>query len=199
MWPGGISVSAIKITPVSTPLRVRTSVVIAKAMMRRLAAIPSRFQPIRFLKPRPSVVSSPCIHPPGRAATSWKPIEAIDGKRRPNRPYAMTHKAKTDRCAILDNASLGLRSVQLSHALHMSKRRRFEPWHLTWPFPSPAMFQGSPREVLRGRQEQPRDQPVSADISNRTHWRAGEERAALSCSKTRGSEQWDSLPETSRP
>ena len=36
---GGISVNAIRITPVSTPLRVRTRVVIAKAMMRRLAAI----------------------------------------------------------------------------------------------------------------------------------------------------------------
>src|SRR6266852_8022187 len=73
MWPGGISVSAVRITPVSTPLRVRTSVVIAKAMMRRLATIPSRFQPIRFLKPRPSVVSSRCIRPPGEAATIESP------------------------------------------------------------------------------------------------------------------------------
>jgi hypothetical protein len=32
----------------------------------------------------------------------------------------MTHKAKTSRCAILDNASFGLRSLRLSHALHMS-------------------------------------------------------------------------------
>jgi hypothetical protein len=38
-------------------------------MMRRLAAIPSRFQPIFSLKPRPSVVSSRCIHPPGGGNT----------------------------------------------------------------------------------------------------------------------------------
>jgi hypothetical protein len=43
MWPSGISVSAIRITPVSTPLRVRTSVVTAKAMISRLAAIPEAF------------------------------------------------------------------------------------------------------------------------------------------------------------
>ncbi len=68
MWPGGISVSAVRITPVSTPFSVRTNVVIANAMMKRLAAIPRRFQPIHFLKPRASAVSNPCIHPPGGAA-----------------------------------------------------------------------------------------------------------------------------------
>ena len=41
----------------------------------KLAAIPSRFQPILSLKPRCSAVSSRCIRPPGRAITreglSW--------------------------------------------------------------------------------------------------------------------------------
>src|SRR6202000_14046 len=32
------------------------------------ASIRGLFQPIHFLKPRPSAASSPCIHPPGRAA-----------------------------------------------------------------------------------------------------------------------------------
>src|SRR6185437_2395078 len=32
----------------------------------------SRFQPIHFLKPRLNAVSSPCIHPPGRATRSKK-------------------------------------------------------------------------------------------------------------------------------
>jgi hypothetical protein len=35
--------------------------------MIMLAAIPSRFQPIHFLKPRPSAVNSPRIHPPAGA------------------------------------------------------------------------------------------------------------------------------------
>src|ERR1700739_5137764 len=68
MWEVGISVSAVRITPPSTPFSVRTSVVTAKAIIKRLAAIPSRFQPIHFLKPSESPVSSPCIHPPGGAA-----------------------------------------------------------------------------------------------------------------------------------
>ncbi len=49
----------------------------AKAMMTRLARIPSRFQPIRSLKPRPSAVSSRYIHPPGRAATI---CAGVDGR-----------------------------------------------------------------------------------------------------------------------
>src|SRR5215475_4157034 len=65
MLPGGMLASAVRMTPPSTPLSVRTSVVIAKATIKRLAATPSRFQPIHFLKPRESTVSSPCIHPPG--------------------------------------------------------------------------------------------------------------------------------------
>src|SRR5580698_7543763 len=52
------------------PLRVRTSVEIAKAIITRLAAIPTRFQPIRSLKPRPSAANSRTIRPPGRAATA---------------------------------------------------------------------------------------------------------------------------------
>src|SRR4051812_7181567 len=56
-------------TPVSMCLRVRTSVVIAKAMMNTLAAMPSRRQPIHLLKPRFSAGSSPCIHPPGGGKT----------------------------------------------------------------------------------------------------------------------------------
>src|SRR3954451_3625559 len=67
---GDNSVNAVRITLVSTPRKVRTRVVIANAIMRKLAATPSRFQPIHFLKPRPSVVSSPYIHPPGGAAVS---------------------------------------------------------------------------------------------------------------------------------
>jgi hypothetical protein len=56
-------------TPVSMPLRVRTSVVMAKAMMKTLAAMPRRRQPIHLVKPRFSAGSNPCIHPPGRGKT----------------------------------------------------------------------------------------------------------------------------------
>src|SRR6266567_8821792 len=65
MLPRGISVNAVRMTPVSMPLRVRTSVVTAKAMIITLAAIPSRRQPIHLFKPRFSAGSSPCIRPPG--------------------------------------------------------------------------------------------------------------------------------------
>src|SRR5712675_3722425 len=106
MRPGDISVSAIRTTPVSTPLRVRTRVVIAKAMISRLAAIPSRFQPIRFLKPRPSEVSSPCIHPPGRGLQVASLFERSRQATPPIAPLAMIHKAKTPRCAALDKALL---------------------------------------------------------------------------------------------
>src|SRR4051812_3925209 len=75
MLPRGISVNAVRMTPVSMCLSVRTSVVIAKAMMKTLAATPSRRQPIHLLKPRFSAGSSPCIHPPGggqdRPARHW--------------------------------------------------------------------------------------------------------------------------------
>ena len=69
-------------------------VVTARTMMRRLAATPSRFQPILSLKPRPSVVSSRCIHPPGGAAIREGPVTRGD-RRRSKAPYAKTHKAKT--------------------------------------------------------------------------------------------------------
>jgi hypothetical protein len=40
---------------------------------------------------------------------------------------AKTHKAKTFRCAALDNASLGPGSAPPSYALHMAKRAGIEP------------------------------------------------------------------------
>src|SRR5258708_10219442 len=87
------SAIADRMTPASTPLRVRTRCVIASAMIRTLAATPSRFQPMRCLKPCPSAVSNRCIRPPGGARTGGKPIEAIDGKRRPIHSYAkFTHQ-----------------------------------------------------------------------------------------------------------
>src|SRR6266702_7935687 len=69
MLPRGISVNAVRMTPVSMPLRVRTSVVTAKAMITTLATIPIRRQPIHLFKPRFSAGSSSCIHPPGGGKT----------------------------------------------------------------------------------------------------------------------------------
>src|ERR1019366_10822878 len=51
-------------------------------------------------------------------------------KQRPIAPYAKTHRAKTSRCAVLDNASFGLWSERLSHAVHMPLPTRFESWYL---------------------------------------------------------------------
>ena len=46
------------------------------------AAIPSRFQPIFSLKPRPSAVSSRCIHPPGRGQyVKMGPVTKDDSRR----------------------------------------------------------------------------------------------------------------------
>src|SRR6266700_3428580 len=161
MRPDGISVSAIRTTPVSTPLRVRTSVVIAKAMIRRLAAIPSRLQPIRSLKPRPSVVSSPCIRPPGGAATIESPSKgsmASGGQsvhlQRSIRQKRVVVQSLTTPASSFDRrgchmpyiwrhaqeSSLGCRSVRV---------------------PSFAMF-AVPSRRFRHRQEQPRGRPVSA-------------------------------------
>lgn len=53
------------------------------------------------------------------------------GKRRPIAPHVKTHRAKTFRCAVLDNASFGPRATPLSHALHMPQRGRFEPCRFT--------------------------------------------------------------------
>src|SRR3569833_2646811 len=97
-----MSVSALRFTPPSTPRKVRTKVVMAKAMMAKLAATPSRFQPIHFLKPRPSAVSSRCIHPPGGAALKVgdRRIPWLDDGRSYNNQR--TKKPKSGACAVLD-------------------------------------------------------------------------------------------------
>jgi hypothetical protein len=88
--------------------------------MRRLTAIPSRFQPIRSLKPRRSAVNSRCIHPPGRAKKS----ESLS--KQANRFWLKFLKAKTPRCAVLDNGMFCFRPKHLSYALHMSLQPIFE-------------------------------------------------------------------------
>src|SRR3569833_588812 len=97
-----MSVRALRITPTSTTRKVRTKVVMAKAMMAELAATPSSFQPIHFLKPRPSAVSSRCIHPPGGAALK------VGDRRKPwlddGRSFSgrSSFKPKSGACAVLD-------------------------------------------------------------------------------------------------
>src|SRR5581483_3424164 len=101
-----MSVSATRITPVSTPFKVRTNVVIATAMMARLAATPSRFQPIRSLKPRRSAANSRYILPPGKGPREFLvPARASSdqGHLVSIAPDPKTHKPKTVTCAALDN------------------------------------------------------------------------------------------------
>ena len=50
------------------------------AMMKTLAAMPSRRQPIHLLKPRFNAGSSPCIHPPGGGQD--RPGQTLAGRAR---------------------------------------------------------------------------------------------------------------------
>src|SRR6266478_2614077 len=158
MRPGDISVSAIRTTPVSTPLRVRTRVVIAKAMISRLAAMPSRFQPIRFLKPRPSVVSSPCIHPPGRAGCKLK---ALSPTRLSHSVY-MSQRKRFEPCIHLS----GSPTVHLQRCSDV---------------PSVMVLVG--RRNIDWPQEQPRGHSVSAGMRNRACRRWKEQPAPCSQNK----------------
>jgi hypothetical protein len=69
----------------------------AMATKMRLAAIPTRFQPIRSINPRRSVVSSRSIRPPAVARTTPGPNEPIGRlwlpKHSPSDSYLETHFA----------------------------------------------------------------------------------------------------------
>src|ERR1700752_3166807 len=106
-----MSVSATRTTPVSTPFKVRTNVAIAKAMIARLAATPSRFQPTRSLKPRRSGANSQYILPPGKPANYARASAAIIGDLVSIALDPKTHKAKSVVCAALDNLADGFGSA----------------------------------------------------------------------------------------
>src|SRR5579872_1474873 len=106
-----MSVSATRTTPVSMPFKVRTNVAIAKAMIARLAATPSRFQPIRSLKQRRSAANSRYILPPGKAAKLARASAAIIGDLVSIALDPKTHKAKSVVCAALDNLGCGFGSA----------------------------------------------------------------------------------------